>query len=484
MKTATHCVLFLIFFFSVFHVSSQPQTDHSSFQFSDPSLFRNRLSSDLLDSSYYWKWNEAMQDWSLYLKSKTTYDSIGNPVYGLNQNWNGQSWINYAQVYYSFDSHQNYTDYISSLWDTTASVWINSNLMHATFDANDHQLTNETRYGWNGNFWSGGYLISNVYDSSGYLVSRTFQNFDSLSQSWLNKSYTAYANDANGNMLHSLNQLWNDSLGAWVNNSNQFFSYDIFNNVRHYLGEQWNGASWDTISQRFSDYDLNHNKTGELWQTWWNSAWIDYMRYTYTYDADNNNTYYYAEQWDGNWFPEAENSYTYGPGHTLVYALYRERHIFSLTDVGDYHATYDSVFNQLTSLYDHWGNGVSMPHFDFNYYTYDANNNRISEVSQQGYSYSDTDSVHHYFHPSNMQVEEMPESPFVIYPNPASGEFSINGLAHAIDALEIYDMPGKRVYAGTNILKGAKIKIPFSKGVYLVKFIFNQRIFFQKLIVE
>ena len=445
---------------------------------------RNTISTDLIDSTYYWNWNMSLQCWDLERKNIFTYDTDGKIISVISFDFNGMEWKNSSQTHWTYDMNEKLTDLATELWDSVSMSWKINNESHFTYDANQNQTGNANFNNWTGSTWTAGYNTISAFDNNNNLISSLFQSWDSVAQSWQNHGQYFCTYDSSNNRIAILNQLWNDSLALWDNQYMRFFAYDIFNNIRHTLMESWNGNSWDTMSQIFSDFDAAGNKTGELWEHWFDSVWVNNWRFTYLYDADNNKTYYSKEFWDGFWIMDEEDYYTYGVFNTLQYALYRRRHIFIMEDIGEFHATYDWNNNMLTSLSDIWGNGVSQPHYNQHTYTYDGNDNRISEVNFHKYP-SDSDSVHHYYSNLNPVIENGNVNTSFIFPNPSNGNFTVAINKGLIDAIEIFNLLGEKVFSKKFAnAKSQYLQANLSRGLYFVTIIQNEKRKIAPLLIE
>ena len=78
---------------------------------------------------------------------------------------------------------------------------------------------------------------------------------------------------------------------------------------------------------------------------------------------------------------------------------------------------------------------------------------------------------------SNLSIiqNEMEKNDFVIYPNPAHSQLTVDSKQYSISSMEVRDLLGQVVYSGkANRRKEVKINLSeFSKGVYFLKVFFE-----------
>ena len=75
----------------------------------------------------------------------------------------------------------------------------------------------------------------------------------------------------------------------------------------------------------------------------------------------------------------------------------------------------------------------------------------------------------------------------IIYPNPSSGEFSIEGLGLGIYDVEIYNMVGEKVYSAPNINPLTSNEIYFNyqpNGIYFLQIKSEGKTISKKIIIQ
>jgi len=169
------------------------------------------------------------------------------------------------------------------------------------------------------------------------------------------------------------------------------FVYDANNNLTSYLIQTWNGSTWVTAYQLTITYDSNNNQTCRLTQQWNGSVWVNISQYIATYDANNNWTSWSTQHWNGS-------------------------------------AWINNFYQSMT---------------------YDANKFRVSDLfkfyNSTGTAITGGDSAHYYFHTAvGISAPAAVEGGINIYPNPTSGQLTIENGQMTIKSVEIYDMMGER----------------------------------------
>ncbi|MCF6269456.1 MAG: hypothetical protein L3J41_07090, partial [Melioribacteraceae bacterium] len=155
---------------------------YSKYDFVKNSLFHNLPKTNIeisgvVDSVLVKNTNSPLKKYTY------TYDSNGNMISYLYENWDGANWVNNKRYVYTYDSNGNMTSYFYESWYNTN--WVN-----------------DRRYAY-------------TYDSNGNMTLYLYERWNGVD--WINGSRYTYTYNSNGNMTSYLNEDWNGA--NWVNDS-------------------------------------------------------------------------------------------------------------------------------------------------------------------------------------------------------------------------------------------------------------------------
>lgn len=85
-------------------------------------------------------------------------------------------------------------------------------------------------------------------------------------------------------------------------------------------------------------------------------------------------------------------------------------------------------------------------------------------------------------------IEEIPE-PFsvTLFPNPSDGRFTVKTENTKVSLIEIYNLPGEKVYVSINLNLQTSTKIDLTsqpKGIYFAKINDRDKIYTQKIVIK
>jgi hypothetical protein len=182
----------------------------------------------------------------------------------------------------------------------------------------------------------------------------------------------------------------------------------------------------------------------------------------YTYDANDNLETALSQNWNGNvWVNYCQNIYTY--------------------DVNN---------NETSNLYKTWNDNAWVNNWQ-DIYTYDANNFlkifTVKYWNNDGIEVMRGDSCYNYFH-TNLGINElkMQDAGIVVFPNPTSGKFTVSSKTD-INAVEVYNLLGERVYHGANFNGRTSTEIDLSnhsKGTYILNVHSGRKVYNCKIVVQ
>jgi len=386
-----------------------------------------RASSPILDSIYYWDWDTETAGWMLSSRTiSIIYDANNNRTNGVDQNLDGDVWVNFKKT-------------------------------ESSYDVNNNIITNFIQ-NWTGNSWEneGNYFYT--YDANNNRTSMMYQNWNS--NDWMNIVMFSYTYDANNNQLSGLNQKWS---GEWVNVSQFVNTYDSNNNLLTELDQQWVLDSWENSKLMTNFYDEDNNTLSSvLQQNWYVNVWKDAYLSTYSYDANNNPTSILTQSWFNNvWYDIRLDTRTYDSNNNTTSILEQTWNGYEWENFLQNLASYNAMSFIENYSFKFWGTGQT--------------------------DVTSGDSTHYFMQPA-VGVNDLivSEGNINVYPNPGTGKFTINS-SDAINSVEVYNLLGKQVYSEqlSNQLSTAEIDISdFAKGIYFVKISDGKNTSTRKILVQ
>jgi len=430
---------------------------------------------------------------------------------------------------------------ITWTWDVDINGWAaESRIINMAYDVNNN-LTFFTFQNWDGNVWVNSDQNAYTYDTSNNLTFFTYQIWDG--SAWVNNYQHLYTYDAKNNLTKIMFQGWDGS--AWVNSSSQYtYTYDANNNK---ISEILDGAGFGSYSFTWT-YSAKNNKTSEFYESPWGSyivRWIydgnstkiseiyqgsngSYMdKYRWNYFYNSHHDIQREEHWYGynnDWGNDFDYNYTYtydGKDNKTSEIKTKGHGLFTGENLYKYTFTYDDSSNLIRQYTGGWL-GNSWVNYLQDTYTFDVNNNQTSHVYQQlnestwkvvdqwlntyednNYKTSEShkhfdlnvpetivtegDSTHYYYH-TTTAVNDVTadDGHFNVYPNPSSGKFTISSKSN-IDAIEIYNLLGERVYSDSKFNQYSSNDIDLSgqgKGIYFINVYNGKLMHSSKVIVQ
>ena len=409
----------------------------------------------LLDSIYSYTWDTLSVGWALESKSVDfIYNAAGLPLSVTSLGWTGTDWENYAQINYTYDSHNNQTSVALDLW--TGASWITFLKITSTYDGNNNLLT-ETEQFSNGISLMNSGRTTYTYDANNNLLTEISQSWNGAE--WENVEYITRTYDASNNVVTKTTQVWDGS--SWLNQTQDNNTYDGNNNLTYLLRKNWNGTAWVDALNATLSYDANNNVLIETDQVWNINAWENYGQYTYTYNANHDRTSELAKGWDGsNWVNYSVYAYVYD-GENLV--------------------------NERFQLW----NGIAFVISENTIYTYDLDN-FIESDSHREYDATGTivtsgDSSFYYSHTaSGIKDLSAGNGIMEVYPNPTSGKFTISSET-TLRSVEVFNLLGERIYSNSKLNTQPTHEIDLSgygKGIYIISTSDGVSNYSRKIIVQ
>ena len=433
-----------------------------------------------MDSVKNWVWYESGKARTSISKTiHIVYDNKNNLKSQTEQNWTGSAWVDTLQSTYTYDAGNNPSVLMKS-W--TGSAWVNSAQIVQTYAGKN--LLSMAMQMWDGSAWMDLIKSINTYDANNNMLSEVMQWFGK------NASKTVYTY-FNNNMTSKEEINWNDAIPVpgWESSKRYTWEYDGNNNKTKELVQLNVEKVWTNFEQTVYTY-VNNKLTKEVSQNYDGSNWINDLQTLYTYTG-NNKTKETHGLWNGSAFPvSSQSTFTYDDRNNLTGELQETYNLVIWKNFFRYIYTYDANNNQTSASEQDW-DGSTWRNTKLNFDSFDANNFTIGssqKVWNTGgtYAYWSSDSTHYYFHAVVTGIAGIKDAGISVYPNPSRGKITLSSNS-AVNAVEIFSLSGKRVYADYNLKPQTSNDIDltgYAKGIYIMKVHNGAKVYISKVVVQ
>jgi hypothetical protein len=438
---------------------------------------------DLFHSSAsVWKWDtilcyDTVTGSNPFQRIIRTYNSQGLPLTQLSERRQGGfTWENFAHETFTWDSAGNWLTYLAEQWQNNA--WVNS--VKQTFVYNsDGNMVDWKREGWQSTYWEKVWHYTWHYNSTGLNDTATYQTGqDSL---WVNCELGINSYDTNDFVAGVLVYAWANN--NWVVSRRESYTHDSLGNYLTSLAQNWQNASWMNYSLSIQTFDtVGHNLTA-LFQLWQNNAWVNIFDYSYNYDSAGNMTSSVRRNWSGNsWENSNQNFYVYDGWNNLLTITFQNWNISYWRNSYREQYTYDSSGNSLTGKYLKWYSGAWHPEVgSLSIYADHLQDSYATLPNLYRYS-ANVDSVLVFTEPARLSLK------VILYPNPTHSIVYVSSLGASADQkglLTFYDLRGQLVLSKQMENETTGIDISSLKpGVYFVRFSDNRMTRIMKLVKD
>ncbi len=191
-----------------------------------------------LETVLWERFNASSGEWIKVAKDVFNYDSLGNRVYYLHQNFNGQEFENDFKYENFYDTANNLMSSVNQDW--IDNIWVNRYKSVYT------------------------YTIENVNDTILFQIWTNDQ--------WVNDQLNVYEYDQTLNIISNLVKRWQED--NWLNFAKETFEYDVNNNCVLEIWEIANNSTWGNWFRIFYEYGENNNLIHLFGEEWENGQWI------------------------------------------------------------------------------------------------------------------------------------------------------------------------------------------------------------------
>lgn len=288
---------------------------------------------------------------------------------------------------------------------------------------------------WNGSLYQNGTLWTYVYDDyTDQLVELNMQTADAY-DGWVNVERDLYYYDSNGNLSEDVFSLWHPANG-YMPNSRKTYDYNSSNQLKKLTYYTYNYQVNDWLSDQRSvfHYNENGNNDRELIQAGREGSWTNLEKVKRLYDDSNkltNATYFY---WQGSdWIKNGVVNCSYNNQGSLKVS------------------TWKSILNGEVNV------GTR-----FRYFYHSGAERLVNDAAEAISAVSATSSV-------------------IVYPNPSTGNFTVNLDNKPVLNLEIYNSMGEKVLEQRS---GEVDLTNVSKGMYFIRVYDGQKVHQEKILVH
>jgi len=388
-------------------------------------------------------------------------------IFLYDNNGNSTEWIEYygdiiAKYELTYDGNGNPTELI--YYELDGSDWIVYGKTEWSYDGNGNE-TKRIGYQWDGNEWIEWLKFERAYDGNGNLI-RVISHYWYEDISEWRREKTEYTYDGSGNQIEAIRFDWDGS--DWVKYYKTEYTYDSSGNLTEEISYYWDGNDWVDGSWKTKyTYDSSGNLTKIINYYWDGNNWLEGgWKVEYTYDGSGNRIeyIYYSWDWDSNdWIGEYKSEYTYDAnGNETVYISYRwddENNDWKASWKTE--CTYDLSYSITDLVY---------PYIEFEF------TGMITEAKDYYWDGTDwiEDEWYNIFYWSSREVGivEMNNNPSLrVYPNPTTGQLTIENGESKIKDVALFDIMGK-IQLTTGDSQQEKIVLDISHlsaGIYFVK---------------
>jgi len=186
-------------------------------------------SDNLLTSLLLERFNTQTGTWEFVNRSLFKYFNLPEPDEFLLQDWNGTTWVNNGQIFFSYNSNLQITSSIFRIWDTSNNQWVNANQTFETYDSDFMQIRTE-RETWNQAFGD-----------------------------WDNSTRAEYFYNQQSELDRVANEIWVNQDSTWAFTDDNLYRYDFRNRNNEFITRNFNGTDFENFFRNKRTFDINDN---------------------------------------------------------------------------------------------------------------------------------------------------------------------------------------------------------------------------------
>lgn len=263
------------------------------------------------------RWEDAK--WNNWQKGTYSYDENDFLSHHLYQNWNKVtlSWKDYSQSTFSNTVEGKIDESEFQMWDTVVAGWVNTSKEKYSYHVSGKPSVQISQQ-WGADVWHDFFKRESSYDENNYLINELTRIWDTSKIEWKKSTQVEYVNNTDGTINEYTTQYWSELNASWVISGRATYSYKNPEKPtmivwQSYINEKWiynlkinynydaNGflihsqsEIWDEIEGKWVLKDQSNtvnNNDGTIQETInqsWDAnknAWVNTARYTYRYET-------------------------------------------------------------------------------------------------------------------------------------------------------------------------------------------------------
>ncbi|HXS35716.1 MAG TPA: T9SS type A sorting domain-containing protein [Flavipsychrobacter sp.] len=190
-------------------------------------------------------WNPSTKSWQNSSEQLSTFDSKNNMINRTLQRWDipSSSWVGFEKFVYAYNSSNKLTTYSLQSWDTTSKSWATYSITYYRYDMSNNDLADSV-VNWNKatSSWTNYDLDLYTYNSANKVLTQIHQQW--YLGAWLNYQDYLFTYDTSG---YETSQTWQKWVkGAWLNNVNFIYNRDASHINYQFIYQNWDTVtnSW------------------------------------------------------------------------------------------------------------------------------------------------------------------------------------------------------------------------------------------------
>lgn len=235
--------------------------------------------------------------YDVYFINDTLYDFVIVKSYN---SANGE-WGNFYRMNFLYDSNNFLQRQQIQTWDAANNTYENASQIILAYQ--NGLKMQQVIQSWTGSEWDNAQKIIYTYTPANLVASMIDQDWDDISQQWVNQTKSSYTYTA-GLQTEQLDQVWNTVTLGWDNTTRIIKTYNTNGDMLLKRTEDWNSAVWKYTNRYTWLYNANFQMLSELYEVWDNptSMWVGNTRHNYTYDGNDNLELHVAQLYNGGMF--------------------------------------------------------------------------------------------------------------------------------------------------------------------------------------
>ena len=409
-----------------------------------------------------------------YMKDIFEYDNNGNLLLWIFYEWNYETnnWRYPSKCEYTYDNNGNRTMLIHYWWNNETNNW----------EEGDYKY--EWTYDNKGNLILEIYYCRTTcdhdskreyeYDNNGNCTLQIYYWWDNATNNWRERFKEEYTYDNKNNLILEIYYGWNYETNNWENPFAWGYTYDNSSNRIKMIICRWNNETnnWEESKVQFEwTYDNKDNLILEIEYGYSTDPYYN-IKKEYKYDNKNNLILNICYRWNdepNNW---EEGIYKYewmydNKGNLILEIYYWwDNETYNWREENKSESEYDLTYSITDLIFD----------FDDWYELLMINtmNNMITKIIFLTFPIGDSSTCSFYWSSKEIGISETTKdnSSIKVYPNPTTGELTIDNGQLKINNVEIFDIYGKLLSFHHLITSSSHHLINishFPTGVYFVK---------------